>query len=407
MTKNATPQSIDVLQYAAGQKYSSIAEVADALSGGDATLGWSASGWEQGDTLTIETNQNFFGQYGPIITTRHTNRNIAEGSEIVKEEGDGVFSSNNLGAPTVKDVPNLPYGKGISIGTEDSAANSTNYRQATLVTAGGRYRETYEASYIYWPKANQDNAKPFLNASATWQFKSIWFFDTPTGYASSEPRTDWFLGVPNWYAPLQYWTSGYKIVSNSKPISSFDRSATQLLPAPVDGVRSEYWVLNPVYRRCWVKPAPEYILGDQVGSDGFYRATDTVDGLLEHKTWKDSASFINEDVGASEVGIDRFTFPGFVRGHNKPLGCEAYMADVYVTRGDGPLGQGAPARIEITDSADYDASKLFAVMSITNWAAGKVVCNVHRGIHTDLADGTKHIHIFDYLDNGTYVGPIS
>ena len=384
--------------------------------GSEPEITWSVTNLEQGGVITLKTTSTKgFGKYGPVILARITMRDEVEGDEISLDEGVGIMTSNGVGLPTVAEFEGMPYGKAIAIGTDNSEGNSVDYRQAKIVNADQqRYTEWYESYYLYWPEENQNNAYSYLDETAVWQIKLVWHLDGASAY-NNQPdegqlKTDIFTGLPQWYTSQDkensYFTNGYKFVSNDKPISTTDRSSSGIRD-PGDSTR---WISSPMFRQTWVKPGPnpgpidntpdeEYM----TGSDGMYRITNTSDGsngLIEEKSYMNGGLFSAGK--ADSPGVDRFHIPGYVRGFNKPLGSEMYISDFYVSIGNGPSGEGAVAKIEITDHELYEKSKLFSVMSVTSWSEEKVVATIHKGIFEDLVG--KHIWITDYLNVRTYVG---
>ena len=311
------------------------------------------SGLDDGDTLTISAgSEDSFGDTGPVLQSRITMSGITEGSVIAQSAGRATMSAGTNGLPTVKDVAALPYGKGTEIGTDDSVDNSTNYKLAKVVDTQVE-EEFYESYIIYWPEANQDNAAPELDGAASWQIKPLWTYDTAANPSPSD-KSDIFAGFPFWFASGLYWASGSKITSNSTPVSSTDTTPTRLLPS----AQSTRYRENVMYRQFWVRSGTS--VADPTGSKGMYRITDEVTGLIEEKLYED-VQFADD--GATSLGWDRFTYPGFVRGFNKPLGAELYIADVYRA-----VGAGAAARVEITDNADYSLSKKSTHFTMTSWS---------------------------------------
>lgn len=343
--------------------------------------------YEEGGTLAILSNRssiNFGG--APTILYRETGMGLSAGSTVrtVPESGIGSVSSNNLGLPILEEVPELPYRRGIVFGTESLTANSSDYRMATVV-APEVFNEFFEQQYIYWPASHQQNAMSILNTqedagvAATWQSKPLWNMYTKNGYSgyTLPGAMDLFTGFLLWHSPTRKWTSGYVIQANATPVSTTFRSSNGFL---VEGKP----VNNPILSQTWIKAGP--VAGSGEGADGSYYAADTLNGTLAQynlagKTFTSSV--------ASEIGWDRFNYPGYVRGFPREAQAHFYYSDIYKA-----VGPNSRARVEIVDTEVYDSRRKSALMDVISWSEKTVVVKTRKGIFYNENLTGKHLFLF-------------
>ncbi|WP_218781692.1 hypothetical protein, partial [Paenibacillus sp. MY03] len=303
------------------------------VSGGNAQLGWSApDGLGEGAELIVSTDGTFdFGDLGPTMLYRQTLADETAGTPLstAVPVGRGTVSPDNGVTPQVAAVNELPYGKGIEIGSP---------AKRIYVTDSETHTEFYEHYYIYWPAEHQDNAyDELMSTTDGWQVKGIWHYLDGNGYSRPE-KADVFTGSPFWYTPTKTFTNFYKIASNDSPILSLDKSSTGMR----DPNNAQRWRSTPMLKQFWVKSGP--IPGNATDSDGLYRMTDTSEGMVEYTRYAGTGLWSPHT--AVEIGFDRFSVPGYVRGFNFEGDYYLYYADIYQA-----VGPGAAARIEITDNA--------------------------------------------------------
>jgi hypothetical protein len=358
----------------------------ESVSGGNSQLGWSApDGLTEGSELIISTDGTYnFGADGPTMLYRQTLANETASSAMSTNVpiGRGTVTAGPYGTPVVEAVYALPYGKGIAIGTNPSIKAYVQDIQTET--------QFYEHYYMYWPAAHQDNSlSDLLAAPAAWQIKGIWHYRTEQGYSNSE--SDVFAGTPLWY--YTYWAGGSSTASNSQPTSKMQEGQDGI----VNPNNTQQWRSSPLVRQLWVKSGPT--AGSAVGSDGMIRLTDTSQGLVTSYDYAEAGYW--SDSNATQVGFDRFTIPGYVRGFDFSKNQHVYFADIYQA-----VGPGAAARVEITDNASYDASKKITVLDVRSWATNKVSASIRKGIFYQESLVGKHLHLFDANNNPIYVGQL-
>ncbi len=360
------------------------------VSGGNAQLGWHAEGGlVEGGELVVSTDGTYdFGNLGPTMLYRQSLSDEVPGTQLSANVPVGrgtVQPANEVGSPYVRAVPELPYGKGLEIGTPV---------KKIYVYDNQVHTEFYEHYYVYWPAEHQDNAKDkLLAATRSWGIKGIWHYLDADGY-NSNTKSDVFSSSPGWDINGKYFSDGWKVMSNDSPISYFDTTSRSRMRDPNDLQR---WRSSPMLKQFWVKSGPTP--GSAAGSDGLYRLTDTSTGMVDSKSYKDIGQWTAAN--APVVGYDRLTIPGFVEQFNIADHTELYFADIYQA-----VGPGAAARIEITDNADYNASTKITILDIQNWANHEVSAKIRKGIFYQETLVGKYVHLHDANNNPIYIGQL-
>jgi hypothetical protein len=358
-------------------------------SGQTSALEWNlTSGLAEGDEIIILTDGTYnFGTDGPTMLYRQTLANETAGLAMstTVPVGRATVTAGPNGTPVVEAVYALPYGKGIKIGENPS---TKAYVQDSQTEA-----QFYEHYYMYWPAAHQDNSlSDLVAATAGWQIKGIWHYRTQQGFSNSE--SDVFANSPLWTPTGDYFSGGSSTASNSQPTSSMAEGGTGI----VDPNNNQRWRSSPLVRQLWVKSGPT--AGSAVGSDGMIRMTDTSTGLVTSYDYAGAGYW--SDINATQVGFDRFTIPGYVRGFDFSKNQHVYYADIYQA-----VGPGAVARIEITDNASYNASKKITILDVQSWAVDEVHATIRKGIFYNESMVGKHLHLFDANNDHIYVGQLN
>lgn len=358
-------------------------------------LEWKApEGLAEGSELIILTDGTYhFGALGPTMLYRQTLANEEPGRpmSMTVPAGRASIQANLYGMPLVETVPELPNGKGLVIGRLEEGRSA--YRQAMILDTQ-THTEFYEHYYLYWPAEHQDNSlDTLLQATSGWQIKGIWHFLSGHGYGD-DTKTDLFAGSPGWIPHAGTFSGGYKIASNSSPLSTFDRTASGI----TDPDNMRRWRSTPMIRQLWVRSSPT--IGSTVGSDGAYRLIDTLDGLIESADYEDQAKWTDD--GADEIGFDRFTLPGYMKGFYVDQNQHAYFSDIYQA-----VGPGAVARVEITDNANYSDSTRVSPCDVTSWSDSEVRVTLRKGIFYRQSLNGLHLHLHDSENQSIYIGQLS
>lgn len=346
--------------------------------------------------LTVE-NELSFGE-GPHILYRETGVGTLSQGHVksIPEKGSATLEPNKAGFPAVESVSELPYGVGIVFGTENNSVNSTYYKNLS-VKANFIYDEFFEHNYIYWPEDHQNKSNIILNeiedsgVAGTWQSKPLWNMYTGYGYSGYKlpGAMDIFTGFIGWYSNTRKWQSGYVIQANAKPVSTTFRESTGLISynqAPI----------TPVLRQTWIKAGPTPGSGD--GSDGSFYSSAINEGVLATYSLKNAS--LTSDV-ASVIGWDRFNYPGYVRGFNRPLDCHFYFADIYKA-----VGPNSRARFEVVDHQNYNFREKTTIFDIESWTSQQIEFKVREGIFYN--QGLTGQHMYLTLGDGSqyYLGQI-
>lgn len=338
--------------------------------------------------ITLTDAQEAFGDVGPNIVYRQ-NLSHAEPEALVPfrtQFGRARITAGNNGRPWVRNVPGLPYGKGIEITAIGAEQNNTDKRDISCIDT--EYSDECFLHYVsYWPAAHQDNAVPFLDGTCTWQTKDIWVMRDGDGHGGS--KIDYFLKTPNWYNPNPSWTGTSGIASNS----------TTNLPSFEGDIRdgTQRWRATPIINQLWARHNP--VGGDPMGGRGRVRHVDTEQGLICDADCADIVAW--RGTTPTVPGIDRIVIPGFVRGFLKQYQCEKYFADVYFA-----TGPGAQARVELTDTADHAAAKRIAVADVLAWSRGEVRARIRKGLFWDRSLVGLHVHLTTAEGQRFYCGVI-
>ena len=357
-------------------------------------LGWEApEGLAEGNELIIRSDGTYhFGAQGPTMLYRQTLADEEPGQpmSMTVSIGRASIQANHYGMPLVEAVPELPYGKGLVVGRLEEGQSA--YRQAILLD-NQTHTEFYEHYYLFWPAEHQDNSlDTLLQETEGWQIKGIWHFLSGHGYGD-DTKTDLFAGSPGWIPHAGTFSAGYKIASNSSPLSTFDRTASGITD-PDDRRR---WRSTPLIRQLWVRSSPN--IGSTAGSDGAYRLVDTSEGLIESDDYVEQAKWTDD--GADEIGFDRFTLPGYMKGFYVNQDQYAYFADIYQA-----VDPGAAARVEITDNANYNDSTLISPCDVISWRDDEVRVTLRKGVFYRQSLNGLHLHLHDSENQPIYIGQL-
>lgn len=342
--------------------------------------------YDEGSELRITSNDSNikFGK-GPTILYRETCMDITSGStvRVIPEIGFAEINANKNGLPLVDDVAILPYGKGIIFGTENLDNNSVTYRMASVVSPE-IYSEFFEQQYIYIPEKNQKNGQKIIDEmeaqgiKSTWQSKPLWNMYTKNGHSGYQMAgaMDIFTGFLNWYSLGKKWNSGYVITANATPVSTTFREGTGF-------IQSGEIVTNPILSQTWIKAGP--IAGSGEGSDGKYFTADTIKGKLAEYSLK-GKTFTSSV--ASEIGWDRFNYPGYVRGFPRVANAHFYYSDIYKA-----IGSNCRARVEIVDNEIYSEIKKSAIADVISWNENEVIVKIRKSIFYNESLNGKYIFL--------------
>lgn len=355
------------------------------------------NGLIEGEVLFIVNSDTgaSFGN-GPTVLYRESGKGLSNGDPIktTPESGVGELTYRNS-VPDVEQVNELPYGIGITMGAENTSVNSTSSKGMKVI-APQTYKEFFEHNYIYWPEQHQINANMILNqiedsgTPGTWQTKPIWNMQTDYGYTGYKgPAMDIFTGFLGWNTSSRSWKAGYVITANAKPVSTSFRESTGL-------VSNSTIPKTPVLRQTWIKAGP--VPGSGQDSEGDYFSSAINQGLLAAYDLA-GVSFTSSD--ATVIGWDRFTFPGFMRGFNKPLNAHYYYADIYKA-----IGPNSRARVEVVDSQDYSKREKVTIFDVDSWSEDTITLTIREGIF--YQQGLSGQHLFLTLGSGErlYLGQL-
>lgn len=236
---------------------------------------------------------------------------------------------------------------------------------------GADYKNTYCYQVVTYPDANQANADVFAVKGIGYRsgVKSMWLMESDDGDKAS--HIDMFGGtVAGYVDSFDAWL-GTTLSLSSNGLQSIDATfpsgenftSTNVAPAIAESQREQYVVEKYDY------------LGTAYGAkDGLldYRLTDTERGNFCNNIGVAADYDLKTATPPADVAdkffVDRVKFPAFVRGMSRAGDCYAISSHTYITGGEG-----ARARVVISDNADITLAKKFTPLTIGSWASGQIV----------------------------------
>jgi hypothetical protein len=123
----------------------------------------------------------------------------------------------------------------------------------------------------------------------------------------------------------------------------------------------------------------------------------TTNGRVKVQVWSQEKGFYDFDVNRAVFDADGptvkqyqyFNIPGWIRSFQNNNGRPLYD-DIYVAS-----GLNAFARVELTDSTNYQGSTKFAIQEITSWNSNQITFKVVNSNITDLNNAAIHVFAGD------------
>lgn len=335
-----------------------------------AALSWHTPDWQTGSTLTLSTDGSCaFGALGPELIILMDLTQMAPGQIDVKEifvcdECDWLAGDTH----EVEQVADLPGQRGLVMGGIGDAVNPTNTPRIRMDHPA--YSRGFDSRITYWPEEHQEAAVPYLKGkvpgyeeSAIWQIKPIWKM-ADADYGGGD--TDFFLaGLYRWYSPGEYFLSGPTVSSNS--VGTYYMSGG-----------------NPLLRsreKFNGRPFPEPYTIEYAWDQG--SLTEAYDAFVDVSIatvpqgglYKQREDDIRLHVVDGETKkINHFTYPGYIRGYSRTLGLHFYEAEIYRAGGDGAF-----ARVALTDHPDYFSAGRRTLLQVLDWSETQVDVRLRNG----------------------------
>lgn len=343
-----------------------------AADGDRPELWWQAASFAEGQVLTLHTNgQCAFGELGPELIflmdlTRMAPGAIDIGRLVLCDACTLVGGADH----EVATVPDMPGARGLVTGGVGDALNPTATPRFRVDHPA--YTRGFDSRITYWPEANQQAALAYLRGEVPgysgptpWQIKPIWkMADADFGGGD----TDFFLaGLYNWYGGSagSYFLTGPTVSSNS--VGTYYLPGGSVLAHP----------RGPEHARPFAEPYTIEYGWDQGSLTQAYDAfvdvniaTTARGGLYRHR--RDEIRL--HVVDAPTQAVNHFTYPGYIRGYSRTLGLHFYEGELYKTGGDGAF-----ARVAISDHEDYFQAGRRTLLEPITWSDGEIQVRLREG----------------------------
>lgn len=346
-----------------------------------------------GNRITIKTNGAYgFGSTGPITLLKSTLlgstlNNRWSSSDMV---GTGTVNGGSSGFPYVISDSGMPYGRALRIGTSQSWAtnNNSTTMDGQIIAVGTATSKMYAHFYSRSPATQQANALSLMQATAspTWQIKETWMLDGAAA-DSDTSKIDVYgnsyragTGTPN------KWINGYDVTTNDT-----------ISPAPVSRSPDAYLASDGLSFNAAPLIQQRYFKFGTTFADIRIRNTIYGVGLASSYSLPSGNTSGASFYVASSTTVDRVHMLGYCSGFQVPDNAYLEHGDYYVA-----VGNGAPARVEITDSATYGSSTKISPCYIVSWSGTEILLEVHAGCFYGSSLSGLYLHVHDMDHN--YIG---
>jgi hypothetical protein len=378
--------------------------------------------------LTADTATHF-GDFGPELIYRTKLKNATAGTDYIPVDGVTVVHGGAAGTQLaytgaykfpVHSVAELPWGMGLVMGALDSVDNSVGTLPTLAINTREEIKEIFEYTLVYYPPANVAAAYDHRTsriASQTapvngfnWQDKSSWWFRWgQEGLKQDDKHADLYYGFFGIFTGHNYvvppwsdWTypQSMGMTQSNHPAATYYIQGNPKAPQTVVGGAKQDYDGNSCRVTPWSRS-----WGCRMDVDDGYlqsRFVDSVSGVVLEET-KTPYDFVTSCPKASK--FSRNHWPGFIRGMNAPLGFNAYYAARYVATGKGPDGEGARARVMLTDGATLADSKKEAIFTVLHWTDKEIILQCELEMFWDQPSLIgKWLHVINYM--GVAVGKV-
>lgn len=305
--------------------------------------------------LMISIEGQAFGA-GPEVLFFHDFRGVEDGTLVTDTEPAIGNMTHSHGDPT---VGSHLGNKGFWVVNEDRGRN-------THISAifDDNYQDVFIAYSVVVPANRTGPAQTEIGqwGGSTWKF--TWLLQ--------EDRANNNGSLFDLVLPQQNGNSG-SIHGNASQFRLVDSgSAANIAPM------SDWWEWgNFNHMSGWVRHDPD----DSTRSSGNFSVSNHGFGFQSFDTTAD-----HRLVGPGP-SVSRINFPGWVR-YTDEDNFQALYSDIYVAGGPNML-----ARIEITDSAQYDSSRFRKVLAPTDWTGDSIETSVSLDVINHQAP--LYIHVFN------------
>lgn len=333
--------------------------------------------WADGNILSLRTNGfHNFGDVGPNLLMYLDASRLPLGTlNDISPANVPRSDSTNLyyvgaGRFNVVEQAGLPGGKGIQDGTLDSTFNSTVSNKTWCYHLP--HTRGFEMRCNMWPQAAQDLMATYITAQGagkfTWQEKGIW--SMANGNYGGTDTNLFYGGAWRGYGTGTHGGNGPALLTSNSLVQIYG------IPSPETGRVMDY----PPYDACTY----EYLFDQYAANDiprGYCHARQYAESIGVHVNAGFTDYLMSIPSGPYRV-INSFTFPGFVRGYNIPLGLNRFDGFIYKAN-----GAGACCRVILSNNSDYKLSTKTTPLEIAKWSRFDVEFEARPGWF-DLANLT-------------------
>jgi len=364
-------------------------------SGGNAALGFVSDA----TTVTLSTDGTHdFGSVAPVFSFNFDAGNSADGLRIRKSDipaGPGTIVEDD--SLEVIAEPKYPGGMAIRIGTSGTDLGSTSYGKINITHPLSQRvfesRSTYmrraaaERVVDYWQgDLPIEGGEPYVGAA--WQVKPVW---NQADGDFSNGDTDFYLRLHEASATGNGFNDSPQIATNS--LSTFyGPGGTERVARSASYKGAKMPLDEPITSEFAWDQGDVSVAVDQ--GELWVQFYGSVSGIL---TEGSATGVTLADSGGPVKNIDTVTYPGYIRGFQKPLNLDFRDNQVY-----RHVGPGAYCRVAICDDATYLSSKKRILLPPTSWTSTEIVGSL-PGWCNDLSDfAGDYLCIMDI--NNTQIG---
>lgn len=320
--------------------------------------------WTPGTSMSIKNNGTInFGDQGPNLLMYLDASSLPLGpindisNTNIPRSNTSILTYGNGNRFTVVAEPSLPGGKGIIDGTLDSTFNGS-----TQTNKFWCYHEPHTAGFEMrcnvWPLAHQDAMVTYIAAQGAgnfiWQEKGIW--NMANGHYGGADTNLFYGGAWRGYGTQAHGGNGPALLTSNSLVQIYG------IPTPETNRPNDFPPTDPT--------TYEYFYDQYAANElalGYVHARQYCESLGVHVDASYSNYLMTMPDGPYRI-INSFSFPGFVRGFNYPLGLHRLDGFIYKTN-----GAGARCRVILTNNANYKLSTKVTPMIIEDWSRYEIV----------------------------------
>ena len=325
--------------------------------------------WADYATMRVRTNGSLnFGDVGPnLLMYLDASRlplgpiNTLNEASVQRSASTNIYYGTTSKF-TVVSHPGLPGGKGIQDGALDSTLNSTN--NLKMWCFHEPHTRGFEMRCNIWDQTAQDLMATYITTQGAnnliFQEKGIW--NMANGHYGGTDTNLFYGGPWRGYGTGTHGSNGPALLTSNSLVQIYG-IVPPVIPRPadfppVDSVTYEYTY-------------------DQ------YAANEIAKGYVHVRQYNESMG-VHVDASFSDYlmcipsgpyrVINSFSYPGFVRGYNIPLGLNRHDGFIYKTN-----GAGAHCRVILSNNSNYKLSTKTTPLTILDWTRYDIAFEARPG----------------------------